>query len=117
MSNLFLKLSRIFFDIALFFDKEKRKPIPFSALAPLQVCSIGIFIQTVEKNGVLLGMFANSSIGFFFRDKIFDDEIYHSFATAQDIEGVKKYIVDKIIQGHEQLEVLENEIQRDLQSK
>lgn len=118
MSYLFFKLSRIFFDIALFFDNEKRKPVALTDLKPLQKCTFGIFLRIEEKRGVELGLFANSQIGFFFRDMIFDEEvILNKFASLQDIEAIKKYTVDKIIQGHEQLEILDNEIQPDLQGK
>jgi hypothetical protein len=120
MYTLLSKLSSLFFTLALWFE-DKPQVFPIYLLAPFQKCTFGVFFGVVEKNGIQQGLFANSSIGFFFRDTVFEYEVIeHPFgkmASKQEIAEIKEYLVDKIVEGQQQLEALENGFQPDIQSQ
>jgi hypothetical protein len=116
LSRVFISISSAFFELGVYFHKERRKPIDFNNLRKYQKCDCGFFIKSeVIDNDKIYGLFANSQIGFFYKEYVFEDEISNLFASEKEITEIKQYLIDKIFECHEHIEKLEkNEIQPSL---
>jgi len=115
ISKILLKISSCFFDMAVFLHRDNRVPVDFDNIKKYQKCDCGIFIKKETINGVYWGMFANSQIGFFYKECIYSEEITNLFASEKEVTEIKQYLIDKIFECHEHIEKLEkNEIQPSL---
>jgi len=82
----------------------------FSAL------TCGFFVEKVEFEENSSFLCANSQIGFFYKDRIYEKEMLNRKATPEEVNSVFEYLANKIDECEELARKL-NAIQRGLQDK
>lgn len=76
----------------------------------------GIFIQKVTFNEYTSFLCANSQIGFFYKDYIYQHELVGRLATKEEIDALFEYLANKIDECEELARKL-NAIQRGIQDE
>lgn len=95
VSNVFLSLSAFFFWAAQL-SRLSSKGNPVSNLPPGACLTSGIFIEKVKFDASDAFLCANSQIGFFYRNQIFDNEVLGRLAEKEEFDEVFEYLADKI---------------------
>jgi hypothetical protein len=107
-------LSSLFFELNVLLFKDNRATVDFAVLKKFQKCTDGIFFGCDLIDGRAYGLFANKRIGFFYKDKLFRDDVinfpYPELATEEELGEVKQYLIDKIFECHSLMKKLEHEI-------
>lgn len=76
----------------------------------------GIFIEKVKFNENISFLCANSQIGFFYKDYIYQNELVGRLATKEEIDALFEYLANKIDECEELARKL-NAIQRGVQDE
>jgi hypothetical protein len=95
LSYIFLSISAFFFWASQVSRiSNKRKPV--ESIPNGASLTIGIFIEKVKIDSAEAFLCANSQIGFFYRDQIFDNEVLGRLAVKEEFDAVFEYLADKI---------------------
>lgn len=95
ISYLLMSVSSFFF-WASQITRPKRKGIPVSYIEKGTCLSSGIFIEKVDFEGNSSFLCANSQIGFFYKDHIYQNELVDRLATKEEIDALFEYLANKI---------------------
>jgi hypothetical protein len=115
VSYLLMSLSSFFFWASQCVRPKKTK-LEAKDIECGSFLKFGILIEKVDFNGSASFLCANSQIGFFYKDHIYQDELIGRVATKEEIDGLFEYLANKIDECEELAGKL-NAIQRSIQDK
>lgn len=95
VSYILLSVSTFFFWASQSLKLTQRK-VPVDDLFPGTHLTCGIYIEKTFINGKPVFLCANPSIGFFYKDTIYEEEVVGRLAENEDFHAVFEYLADKI---------------------
>lgn len=99
---LFKCLSTLFFELNVLLYKDTPQDYyPCDHLPPWVKFQDGIFIGPETIDGKVWGLFANTRIGFFYKDRVHIDDLSPGMATPEEITELREYLANKISEYQE----------------
>jgi hypothetical protein len=105
-----------FFFWASQMSRPVKKEFEIDDLDQGSALTYGVFIEKVDFNGNTSFLCANSQIGFFYKDRIYQKDLMGRSASEEELDSIFEYLANKIEECEELARKL-NAIQRGLQDK